>query len=223
MPVSGFTLPIYFDLGATFLFALTGALAAMRRGYDIVGLLALALVTGVGGGLLRDGLFIQSGPPAVTTDARYMLVVLAACALAILLGERVSRFRAVIDFADALGLGAYAVVGAQKSLDAGLSVPAAMLVGVVNACGGRVARDILTREEPLLFRPGQFYALAAALGSVMYTLLVTETALATIWAAWMAIATTFIFRALAIHFDWKTTAVLDLIRRIRGQPPGQPR
>jgi uncharacterized membrane protein YeiH len=219
VPAHGFTLPIYVDLGATFLFALTGALAAMRRGYDIVGLLALALVVGVGGGLLRDGLFIQKGPPAVTTDARYLLAVLAACALAILMGDRVSRFRKVIDFADALGLGAYAVVGAQKSLEAGLSVPAAMLVGVINACGGSVVRDILTREEPLLFKPGQFYALAATLGSAVYTLLVIETRLSPIAAAWMAIAITFIFRALAIHFDWKTTAVLDLIRRIREQPP----
>lgn len=71
-----FQLPILFDLGATFVFGVTGALAAMRRGYDIVGLFALAFVTGVGGGLLRDGLFIQQGPPSVITDSRYILVIL---------------------------------------------------------------------------------------------------------------------------------------------------
>jgi uncharacterized membrane protein YeiH len=60
-----FHLPIIFDLGATFVFGITGALAALQRGYDIVRLFALAFASGVGGGLLRDGLFIQQGPPAV--------------------------------------------------------------------------------------------------------------------------------------------------------------
>ena len=58
-----FTLPIYFDLGATFLYALTGAVVAVRRHYDIVGLFVIALVSGIGGGLMRDSIFIQSGPP----------------------------------------------------------------------------------------------------------------------------------------------------------------
>lgn len=58
-----FLLPIWFDLGATLLFAVTGALAAMRRGYDVVGVVALALISGVGGGILRDAVFIQQGPP----------------------------------------------------------------------------------------------------------------------------------------------------------------
>jgi uncharacterized membrane protein YeiH len=204
-----FTLPIYLDLGATFLFGITGALAALRRGYDVVGLFALALVTGLGGGLLRDGLFIQSGPPVATTDARFVVAIVAACVVAVLLGERLSSFNRVINIADALGLGAYAAVGVQKSLGAGLSAPAAALVGVVNACAGGVLRDLLTREEPLLFKPGQFYVLAAALGSVLYAAMVREGFAAPATAAWICVAVTFVFRALAIRYDWKTTALRD--------------
>ena len=72
-----FYLPAAFDLGAVFFFALTGALAAMRRGYDVVGLVALAFVTGLGGALIRDGLFLHQGPPAMTKDWRYLAAVLA--------------------------------------------------------------------------------------------------------------------------------------------------
>ena len=93
-----FDLPIYIDLAATFLFGLTGALAALKRGYDWIGLLALAFATAVGGGLLRDGIFISQGPPVVTKDSRYILVVVAAAGVlaaisftVVLLRDRRSR------------------------------------------------------------------------------------------------------------------------------------
>lgn len=207
MPPATFTLPLYLDLGATFLFALTGGMAAVRRGYDVVGLFALALVAGVGGGLLRDGLFIQSGPPAFTTDARYAYVIIAACIVAALLGDRIRRFEVVFAVIDALGLGAYAAVGVQRSIDAGITVPVAFLVGVMNACGGGVLRDILTREEPLLFRPGEFYALAAALGAGVYALLVVEKIMPPANAAWATILLTFVFRVLAMRFHWRTSSL----------------
>ena len=76
-----FHLPVAFDLAATFLFAITGALAAIRKRYDLVGVLVLAFVTGLGGALLRDGLFLQGGPPAVITDGRYPVAVLAGADL----------------------------------------------------------------------------------------------------------------------------------------------
>ena len=221
-----FTLPIEIDLAATLLFSLTGALAALRRGYDVIGLFALAFVTGVGGGLLRDGLFIQQGPPAVTADSRYILVVLLAGCVAFLfrgrvvgmsrmvawldtLGvrthffrERAARFNKVIAWLDALGLGAYAVVGVQKSLNAGLSVAAAVLVGVINASGGGLLRDVLVRDEPLLLKPGQFYVLAALAGCLLFPLLALRFKMDATAAALIAIGATFLFRVLAIQFNW---------------------
>lgn len=221
-----FTLPIQIDLVATFLFALTGALAALRRGYDVVGLFALAFVTGVGGGLIRDGLFIQQGPPAVTADSRYLLVVLLAGCVAFLFRERIiglnrviawldtlgvrthlfrdqlNRFNKGIAWLDALGLGAYAVVGVQKSLNAGLSVAAAVLVGVINASGGGLLRDVLVRDEPLLFKPGQFYVLAGFAGCLLFALLAVHFQLEATPAALIAILVTFVLRVLAIQFNW---------------------
>ena len=202
-----FELPIYIDLAAAFLFGLTGALAALKRGYDWIGLMALAFATAVGGGLIRDGIFISQGPPAVTKDSRYVLVILASVGACFLLREHVIRFNRLIAWLDALGLGAYAVVGIEKSLGADLSVAAAVLVGVVNAVGGGVLRDVLVREEPLVFKPGQFYVLAVILGCLLFVLLVLQFKVEGMPAALITIGATFLFRVLAIQFNWKTGPV----------------
>jgi uncharacterized membrane protein YeiH len=199
-----FQIPILFDLCATFIFGITGALVALRRGYDIVGLFALAFVTGVGGGLLRDGLFIQQGPPAVTTDSRYIVVILLAGLVGLFFHGWVKRLTRGIALLDALGLGAYAVVGVEKSISAGLSIAAAVLVGVINAVGGGLLRDLLVRDEPLLLKPGQFYALAAFAGSLLFVLLTAYFRMPAPRAGIVTVAATFAVRILAIQFNWRT-------------------
>lgn len=210
-PPEAFELPVAINLAAVVLFALSGGLAALRRGYDLIGLLALALLTAVGGSLIRDGVFIQQGPPAIATDGRYILAVVAGAAVS--LAVRGQRFRRHLDpliaHADALGLGAYAVVGAQKSLVAGLSPPAAVLVGVINAAGGGLLRDIVTREEPLVFRPGQFYVLTALAGASLYVTCASQAWLDPVPNALATIAVTYLLRALSLRYDWRTTRLDD--------------
>lgn len=202
-----FELPVVFDLAATLAFALSGALAAVRRRYDIVGVFFLALISGLGGGLLRDGIFIQSGPPAALLDARYIQIVTVAALAGILLRERVQRFGRVIATFDALGLGAYAAFGTQKALASGLSIPAAMLIGVLNAAGGGILRDVLTREEPLVFKPGQFYVLAAFFGTVIFVVAGTGFNLSAETAALITIGATFAIRTLTVWLNWQTAPV----------------
>jgi uncharacterized membrane protein YeiH len=208
MPDSAFHLPVWFDLGAVFAFALTGALAAIHRGYDIVGVFFLALVSSIGGGLIRDGIFIPSGEATpLATDPRYIQIIVAATIVGAVFGGHVKRFHRVIALIDALGLGAYAAFGTQKALQFGLAMPAAILVGVINAAGGGLLRDIITREEPLVFRPGQFYVLTAVAGAVTFVFFSVQLALDPTPAALIAITVTFIFRVLAIVFNWRTSAV----------------
>jgi len=253
-----FHLPTAFDLTATFLFAITGTLAGMRRHYDIIGVFALAFATALGGGLIRDGVFISSGPPAAITDVYYLPVVTAAVLVTLLVGRTVpvawqilsvvptskeatmtaedilkptasrqkpaSRSQSVFErihierhlaksyglifsLVDALGLGIYAVVGAQKSLNRGLPVGSAILVGAVNAVGGGLLRDVLTREVPLLFKPGQFYALTAVVGSAVFVSLILLGRFDVQHAALIAIGMTFLLRLLAIRFDWQSPAL----------------
>ncbi len=201
-------LPISIDLGATFLFSITGAMVAIRRHYDAVGVFVLALASGLGGGLLRDGLFIQNGPPAAMRDSSYMIAVIAGCVIAIPFYKHVERLSKPFLIFDALGTGAYGVVGASKAFEAGLAIPACIFVGVVNAVGSGLVRDVLVREEPLLFKPGQFYVIASGLGVAGFTLFAVFFRLPLVPSAIAGIAITFVFRLLAIFFDWKTRSVM---------------
>lgn len=207
MTAAAFQLPVWFDLGATFAFALTGALAAIKRGYDVVGMLSLAIATSLGGGLIRDGIFLQQGVTPLLTNPDYLYAIGVAAAIGLILGERVNRFHRLIAVVDALGLGAYACFGVQKSLLAGLGPTAAVFVGVVNAVGGGLLRDVITREEPLVFKPGQFYVLVALAGAVVFVFLTAQFGMAPTPAAFTAIGLTFVFRVLTIAFNWRTEAV----------------
>jgi uncharacterized membrane protein YeiH len=202
-----FSLPVIFDLAAVFVFGITGALAAIYRGYDFIGLFALAFVTGVGGGLIRDSVFIQQGPPAVVNDWRYFIAILLSGVVGMLFHKKKKHIKKIIAFFDAIGLGTYAVVGVQKAIAASLSIPASIMVGVINAAGGGLLRDILVREEPLMFKPGQLYVLIALAGCVLFLLLAYYSGINTQVAALVTIAFTFILRVLAIKFNWSTKPI----------------
>ena len=164
----------------------------------------MAFVTGLGGALIRDGIFLQNGPPALTRHWGYLVAVLAGCLIGWILGSVLERFKKIIAMIDAIGLGAYSVVGVEKSLAAGLGPLAAIFVGVTNACGGGLLRDVITGKEPLMMKPGQFYVLASFLGSFIFFNLVYETNLGANVSALIAIGSTFLFRMLAIAFNWRT-------------------
>jgi len=144
-------------------------------------------------------------------DERYLYAVIAGCLAATIFTRRMDRLQKVFLFSDALGLGAYAVVGVEKSLGAGLSIVAAIMVGVINASGGGLLRDVLVREEPLLFKPGQLYVLAALVGSCLFAWLVVRHDWPFQNAALTAVGGTFLFRVLAIAFNWKTVSVAERI------------
>ena len=140
MPDPSIQLPIEFDVLATFVSAVAGALVAVRRGYDYVGVFALAFVTGLGGALLRDGIFLQTGPAAVVRDSRIILAVLAATLVSAAinqLGRRLSLFVLVFD---AVGLGVY--VGLTACLT-GYERPAA----VAGAAAGVAMRLLAVRYD----------------------------------------------------------------------------
>lgn len=213
----GFQLPLYLDLTAVFLMAATGAIEAIRREFDLVGLLGLSFATGLGGALIRDGIFLQSGVPAVVRNPDYLYAVAGAAAACLLFGRRALLSERLVALVDAAALGAYAVVGMEKSLAFGLDFAAAVLVGTVNACGGGLLRDVLMREEPMVFRPGQFYALAALLGCLTYPFLRQSLDQPPLVAALCTIVFTFGLRVLAITRNWRTAPVRDtgLFRRRR--------
>jgi uncharacterized membrane protein YeiH len=208
MLIGQFNLPVGFDLAAVFLFGLTGALFAMKKGYDIVGVFVMALITGAGSGLIRDGIFLQQGPPALVTDERYLYAVGISGCLGLLFGRHVivveKWFDRGVSVVDAAALGTYAIVGAQKAINAGLGVSAAFLIGVINAVGASLIRDVLTQQESILLKPGQFYAFAAAVGCIVFLILGPGIGISAEASAFIAIAVTFLLRVAAIRFNWQT-------------------
>ncbi len=213
MPDLPFQLPLAVDLGAVAVFAATGAMVARQKRYDLVGAVVLALATGLGGALLRDGIFLQAGPPAALRDGRYLAAVVAGAAVGVFFAGVLHRLRLVILVADAVGLGLYGVYGAQQALLADLPILSAVLVGTVNAVGGGILRDVLVREEPLIFKSGQFYALAAMAGCAVFALLDVAPGLTTPLAAGAGVAVTLGLRLGSIRLGWRTGALSE-------EPPG---
>jgi uncharacterized membrane protein YeiH len=141
-------------------------------------------------------------------DGSYIFAVIAGCVMAILFFKHVERMSKPFLVLDALGTGAYGVVGASKAFEAGLAIPACVFVGVVNAVGSGLIRDILVREEPLMLKPGQFYVVASLFGVSAFALLAACFRWPLISSAVAGISITFIIRCLAIFFDWKTKSVM---------------
>jgi len=203
----GFELPLSYTLLAYLTSGISGALAGMRRGYDIIGVLFLALITAGGGSLIRDGLLLSTGPATLMTDSRFILVVVLGALVAVVFHRFLRSFNRAIAVVDALGLGAFAVVGVERTLAAGLGIPAAFLGGMLTAVGGGLLRDVLVREEPLLFKPGQFYGLVALVGCGLFMAMLRWNWVAPYNAAISTIVIVFVLRMLAIRFNWRTTAL----------------
>jgi len=148
------------DLFGVFVGAFSGALVARRHGYDITGLWGLALVTGLGGGIIRD-LCLQVGPPLALTEPAYLPVVAAATLAGTFYGNRIDPRRRPIVIADSVALIGFAVAGSLRTINYDFGAWSTVLLGVVTAVGGGVIRDILTGDTPMIFRRGELYAFAA--------------------------------------------------------------
>jgi uncharacterized membrane protein YeiH len=156
---------VVLDLVGIFVFAITGALVAVRKGLDVFGVLVLAGATGLGGGFLRDVL-IDATPPAALEDWRYLMVPVVAGLLAFVYHPVLGRVERAVNVFDAFGLGLFCVTGALKALDYGLGPAPAALMGMVTGIGGGVARDLLASRVPAVFR-GELYATPALAGAAV--------------------------------------------------------
>ncbi len=151
------------DLGGTFVFAISGAVAAVNRRLDIFGILVLSFVAGNFGGITRD-LLIGAVPPAALTDGRYLLVSAVAGLITFFSYAGVDRLRTPVLIFDAVGLSFFAVAGAQKAIAFGLSPVMAALLGMLTGIGGGMMRDVLLTEIPQVLR-SDLYAVAALAGA----------------------------------------------------------
>jgi uncharacterized membrane protein YeiH len=212
-----FQVPFWLDAAALFLFAISGALKAAERGYDYIGGITLAFVTGAVGGLLRD--IFLGVRPAVLQDARYLVALTAGAAVGILFGRIIRRLWTLYDIADALGLAIYCVVGSLKGIHAGLPFPSSVLLGAINGAGGSILRDLLVGEQPLILKPGQHYFGIALAGGALFCGLVLYAGLPSAFAGIVAIFLAFVLRLLVIRYDWRTAPIRPLDLRFPAVSP----
>ncbi len=193
------TLLLVLDLVGTFVFALDGALTALRTArLDIVGVVTLATVTALGGGIIRD-LIIGAVPPATFSDWRYLAVATTGGLVAFALARRLERLSLPISLLDAAGLSLFAVTGASKALDYGLGAGQAVILGALTAVGGGTLRDVLIRRVPAVLHSG-LYAIPALIGAAI-TVAATRAGVYGLVAAVAAATACFLVRLLGIVFN----------------------
>ena len=163
------------DLTATFVFAIDCAVVAIRANLDLFGILVLAFVGSVGGGVMRD-LLLGEHPPAAFRDWRYASLAAVATAGVIIVASLSGGLGAwtpplSVNLIEAVGLALAAVAGAEKSMDYRLNAASIAIIAVVNGCGGGVLRDVLTAQVPRVLYT-DFFATAALLGALLMVLLV---------------------------------------------------
>jgi uncharacterized membrane protein YeiH len=151
------------ELTGTFAFAISGATLGVRKQLDLFGVLVLAFAAATAGGIARDTL-LGATPPAALADWRYLSVSIFAGLVTFYGYRRVERLSHPVQLFDAVGLGLFAVTGAQKALAFGLGPSGAILLGMLSGIGGGIARDLLVAEIPNVLRR-EFYAVAALLGA----------------------------------------------------------
>jgi len=183
-------------LGVT-AFAASGAIVALRKGMDLIGVAVLSIVTAVGGGTIRDVLLDR--PVFWIREPAYLTVGLASAAIMVIWMRFWRPPQQALGVADAIGLGLFAIGGAQIARQLGSAPAIVILMGTITGVAGGIIRDTLSAEIPTVFRRGQLYASAAITGTTAYVILVWAGTSEPI-AAYISMAAVVAIRFAAVFF-----------------------
>ena len=193
-------LALVLDLTGTFVFALSGALAGVKRALDLFGVLVLSFAAANSGGIARD-LLIGAVPPAAVGDWRYLGVSLFAGLITFYFSSLIVRMSNSVLLFDAAGLALFAVTGASKALAHGLNPVMAIVLGMVTGIGGGVVRDVLLAEIPTVLR-AELYAVAAlAAAAIVVVGHMLQLPVAAVTA--VALISCFSIRVMAMRRGWR--------------------
>lgn len=157
------------DLFGTFVFAITGAVKAVKNRLDFLGVLVFAMTVGCAGGMIRDVL-LGTVPVAAYQNGLYIVVCLAAGVLVFVFAPKAVGRWSIIVYADAIGLGVFTALGCAKAAELGVGAVGIVFSGTLTAVGGGVLRDVFVHEIPMIFA-SDFYASAAIFGGLFYLIL----------------------------------------------------
>lgn len=203
-PGTGFaTLERVLDLIGLFVFAVSGGMLGVRKGFEVVGVTSLALATALGGGIVRD-VVLGDDPPRAFRDLWYLIIPLTAAATVFLGHFVVDRHlrRSVLVF-DAAGLGLFCVTGAVKAAAYDTSAIGAILLAVITATGGGILRDVLANDQPQIFQPdSRLYAIPATIGATIIVVASRNDAYSGLMGALVAAGVCAV-RLAALQWGWR--------------------
>lgn len=186
------------EIIGTVAFAVSGALTAIEHDLDYYGILFLAMITAVGGGIIRDVL-IDADLPTALQDPTYILVSLAAAVVVIVFNARIKRFQSLLQFFDAVGLAAFTAIGAEVAIRNQIELPFVILtLAILTGTGGGTLRDVFVKEIPFVFRK-EIYAVASIIGALSF--IAVYNAAGSIPAMYAAFAVTLLIRIVSIKKD----------------------
>lgn len=194
----------FIDVFGTFIFSLSGAVIGVKQHFDIFGVFVIALVTAVGGGVIRD-ICLSDTPPAGLINIDYIIGICAAIVIVSFFQKVILSFQKPAVFFDALGLGFFAAFGANKTYQHSGSIQLAIILGCVSAIGGGIMRDVLTDRKPMIFTQ-ELYASAAIVGACIELLGSTGTIDGRL-SIWLSILVTITIRLLALRFSLKLPSI----------------
>jgi uncharacterized membrane protein YeiH len=209
MEVTPFQFPYVLEVLATIAWAVSGAIVARHRGLDFMGVFVISTIASTGGGLLRDGIFLQR-TPVVVTNPLYLIVPFSAMIVISLFGgvwEKLPLWDKLASSIDAIGTPAFTLLGFQLSFLAGVPFTGSLFIGLLNGVSGGILRDVLVGDVPRFFRPGQLSGSIAIASVFLYAGLLGHSDMHSDIAAWIAIITAAIARWLVIRFNWQTQPV----------------
>jgi uncharacterized membrane protein YeiH len=199
--IDDFLSAVPLDILAAGFGSVMGAVIGVHHRFALMGVIGLAIISGVGGGLVRDTL-LQQGTPVALQDWGYGAAVLAGGLVGSFFAQAAQRVWQLLLLADSVALGLFAAIGAEASLTVGLPAGSAIAVGTTAAVGGWAIRDVVTGViPPDLFKPGDLHGAAALVGCSLYVLLVVAAGLPSLAAAGGCVVVTFVLRwsALTVH------------------------
>ncbi|NLG47038.1 TRIC cation channel family protein [Gordonia sp. (in: high G+C Gram-positive bacteria)] len=182
-------------------FAASGALLAVRRDLDIVGIVLLAAATALGGGIIRD-VIIGKTPPTAFTDLWLVAAAVVTGLIIFFWQPPVRLTRWPLEITDAVGLGLFAVTGTVIAYDFGLAAPSAAMLGITTGIGGGIVRDVLSGHVPAVLRPGEHLYAIPALGGAAATAVLLQFDLYTAWSGLLCAALVVAVRIASLKFGW---------------------
>ena len=210
-------LPVWFEVAAIFAGALAGGMTAVRLRFDVTGVMVLAVVNGLGGGIIRDMLLQDYGVFAID-QPRALWAVVAAALVAMFFFSAASKIRPALAVIEAFSLALFCLVGSDKALVAGLTIVPAIMLGTVTAVGGGMIRDVLCDREPEILRRGSLSATAALAGSTTYVLLVSWLNITKFPAMVAAGVVAMILRVGSLWLGWESPEPFDLTPAVTSVP-----